>query len=100
VTDREKLLAELARRYVWWSDGQGVDDDQVVVQIMELGTYDDIRRIEEVFSPEELRTVMMRAPAGALSERSWDFWRGRLRFAGCGAIPEAPPRRPFHADVL
>jgi hypothetical protein len=98
--ERSGLVAELGRRYVWWSDGQQVDRTRVIAQVMELGTYEDIRRIEAVFAPEELRDVMLRAPAGAIGQRSWDFWRGRLRFAGCATIPQTPPRRSFHAEML
>ena len=100
VTDRGKLIAELARRYVWWSDARSVGDDRVVAQVIELGTYEDIRRVEKAFAPEELRDIMLRAPPGAIGERSWDFWRGRLRFAGCAGIPEGPPGRSFHAEML
>jgi hypothetical protein len=96
--ERSKLIAELERRCLWWSDGHQVDRTRTIAQVMELGTYEDIRRIEAVFTTEELRDVMLRAPAGAISPRSWDFWRGRLRFAGCTAIPEAPPRRPFYVS--
>ena len=95
-----ELIAELARRYVWWSDARSVGDDRVIAQVMELGTYEDIRRIEKAFAPQELRDAMLGAPVGAISERSWDFWRGRLRFAGCAGIPQAPPARPFHAEML
>ena len=67
---------------------------------MNFGTYDDIRRLEAALSPQELRAVMLRAQPGWIGERSWEFWRGRLAFAGAGAIPEAPPRRAFDAPVL
>jgi hypothetical protein len=93
--ERGALLAELAGRYVWWSDAHQADPMRTVAQVMELGTYEDIRRLEAAFAPEELRDAMVRAPAGAIGPRSWDFWRGRLRFAGAAPIAESPPRRPF-----
>jgi len=100
ATRRQAVLAELARRYVWWSEDDGPSDDLVIAQVMNLGTYDDIRRLEAVVSPADLRGVMLRARAGWISARSWSFWRGRLETAGCEPLPETPPRRPFHADVL
>jgi hypothetical protein len=98
--ERDGLIVELADRYVWWSEGQQVDRNRVLAQVMEIGTYDDIRRMEAVFTPADLRDVMLQAPKGAIGRRSWDFWRGRLRAAGCPTVPAAPPRRAFHAEML
>jgi hypothetical protein len=100
MSDRCALLADFAARYIWWRDEQSPARDRVIAQVMNLGTYEDIRRLEAAFSPDELRGVMLRAAAGWISERSWNFWRGRLRHAGVGPIPEPPPRRPFLADAL
>jgi hypothetical protein len=100
VTQRNDLILELTRHYVWWVEEGGPSEDQVIAQIMNLGTYADIRRLERVFDVEELRAVMLRAKPGWFNERSWDFWRGRLRSGGSGMIPETPPQRSFHAKVL
>lgn len=67
---------------------------------MNLGTYDDVRRLEAAFGPQELRGIMLRAQPGWISPRSWAFWRVRLSLAGGNAIPEAPPRRSFLDAVL
>jgi hypothetical protein len=100
MTTRTPLLAELATRYVWWREEPAPSDDRIIAQVMNLGTYDDIRRLEAVYSPPELRAVMLRGHPGWMSERSWLFWRGRLLSAGVEPIPEAPPRRTFDAEVL
>ena len=99
MPDRSALLAEFAARYIWWRDEHPPSDDRIVAQAMNLGTYDDIRRLEAALSPDELRGVMLRAAPGWISNRSWDFWRGRLRHAGAGPIPETAPRRAFLAEV-
>ncbi len=93
MTNRTDLLAEFASRYIWWRDEQPPSDDRVIAQVMSLGTYDDIRRLEACYGPHDLRAVMLRAQPGWVDERSWDLWRGRLAFAGAGPIPEIPPRR-------
>jgi hypothetical protein len=93
-------LSTIAHRYVWWSKDAGTGDDVIVAQVMNLGTYDDIRRLEAVMAPQELRAVMLRARAGWIDDRSWAFWRGRLLAQGCADIPDAPPKRAFHADLL
>jgi hypothetical protein len=42
---------------------------------------------------------MLSAQPGWISDRSWEFWRGRLRTAG-KTIPETPPRRSFDAGAF
>lgn len=59
--------------------------NRIIAQVMSIGTDDDIRRLE-------------RAQPGWISERSWEFWRGRLRAAG--PIPEKPPRRSFYEAAV
>jgi hypothetical protein len=94
------LLAAFAYRYIWWRDAQPPSDDRIIAQVMDLGTYDDVRRLEAAYGPQELRAVMLRAQPGWVGRRSWSFWRRRLSFADAGPIPDAPPRRSFHAEVL
>lgn len=94
------LLAELASRYIWWRDSQPPSEERIIAQVLNLGTYDDARRLEAAYTPQELRGVMLRAQPGWIGRRSWNFWRARLSFGGAGPLPEAPPRRAFHAGVL
>ena len=97
---RTDLLANFATRYIWWRSEPGPSDDRVIAQVINIGTYDDIRRLEAAFSPEELRGVMLRAAPGWISDRSWSFFRGRLLNRGVGPIPEEPARRNFDAAVF
>ena len=100
MLDRTALLADFSARYIWWRDDEHPpSEERIAAQVMNLGTYDDIRRLESAFDPDELRRVMLRAAAGWISDRSWDFWRGRLRHGGVGQIPERAPRRAFLAQV-
>jgi hypothetical protein len=98
----EEVLGSLAPRYVWWLlEGSNEDrTDRTLAQIMNLGTYQDIRAIEAVFSNKELIAVMARAQPGWFSDRSWEFWRGRLSTSADDAIPAKPPRRSFDAEML
>jgi hypothetical protein len=100
MTGHSALLAEFAARYIWWQDAESPSHDRIIAQVMSIGTYADIRRLEASCSPEELRGVMLRAQPGWISDKSWHFWRGRLLHDGVGPIPESPPRRSFHAEVL
>jgi hypothetical protein len=99
MTDRQDLLADFAARYIWWRDAQPPSQDRIIAQVMNLGTYDDVRCLESSYSPQELRAVMLRAQPGWISARSWSFWHARLSRAG-GQLPEAPPRRSFLHAVL
>lgn len=93
------ILADFARKYLWWEPvgGEPFSEDRIIVQTMNLGTYDDILLLEQTVGGPRLVEIMRRAEPGWLSDRSWEFWRGRLSFATGEAIPREPPRREFHA---
>lgn len=100
--DREAAVSALARMYLWWEavNPSGHTAARKVAQIMHLGTYEDIRRLETILTTDELSTVMRLAQPGWFDARSWGFWRGRLEHDGQRNIPSAPPRRAFlDADV-
>src|SRR5436190_10003388 len=99
MPSRSCLLGDFAARYIWWSSKEPPSEDRIIAQVMNLGTYDDIRRLEAHYTPHELRTVMLRAAAGWIDPRSWHFWRGRLHASGAGPVPEKPPPRSFDAEV-
>jgi len=82
----------LARRYLWWPGTSGPHSAaRSVAQIMNLGTYEDIMRLEALVPPAALTRLMSNAQPGWFSPRSWEFWRGRL-----GAdLPDDPPKRDF-----
>jgi hypothetical protein len=66
---------------------------------MNLGTFDDTRRLEKTLGSDRLAKVMLRAAPGWFSDRSWEFWRGRLALALGKAMPEEPPRRAILAAI-
>ena len=90
------LLQEFERKYMWWRPvGRAAHaPERVVAQVMNLGTYADIRRLETAFAPKTLADVARGSPAGWFSPRSWEFWRGRLAAARI-EIPPSPPERSF-----
>jgi|SRR5262245_8736429 len=97
-----RLIAELGRKYIWWQPiGEApYAQERVIAQAMDLGTFDDIRRMETTLGPERLADVLLHAAPGWFSDRSWEFWRGRLSLALGTAIPAEPPRRSLHAATL
>jgi hypothetical protein len=102
TSETEILVADLARKYVWWEQigNEPPSEERVIAQAMNFATFADIRHMEKVFGPERLTQVMLRAAPGWFSDRSWEFWRGRLSFALGKEIPEEPPRRSLHTATL
>ena len=95
----EKAVAEFGRKYLWWKPvgAKSHSDDRIIAQTMNLATYDDILLLEQTVGKTRLVEIMLRAEPGWLSDRSWEFWRGRLSFATGAVIPDKAPRRSFHA---
>lgn len=95
-------IAKLARKYLWWkpADGHSHSEDRVIAQTMDFGTYEDILLLERVVGQRRLAELMFRAQPGWISDRSWEFWRGRLSSAVGIAIPSKPPLRSFDAATL
>jgi len=95
-------LSELERKFFWWEPvgSQPRSETRILAQAMSLASFEDVRRLETVLGPHRLADVMLRAEPGWISERSWEFWRGRLQLATGTAIPETPPRRSFDAEAF
>jgi len=91
------LADELERKFFWWEPVTSAPRShaRILAQAMNLAPYDDVRRLERMPGPACLVQVMLEAEPGWFSERSWEFWRGRLVRATGTAIPETPPRRSF-----
>lgn len=98
-TPESDLLAELGQKYMWWAPigDEPHSPKRVIAQIMNVGTYQDIRRLEAALGFPRLADVMVHAEPGWFSPRSWSFWRGRLLLETNLQIAAEPPRRSFHA---
>jgi hypothetical protein len=97
--DARQTIAEFSRKYLWWKPigGEPHSEDRIIAQTMNLGTWDDILLLEETVGKSRLVEIMLNAEPGWFSDRSWEFWRGRLSCATGAAIPDQPPRRSFDA---
>jgi len=89
----------LERKFFWW-EPVGVEprsDARILAQAMDLAPFEEVRRLEAELGPHRLVEAMFSAEPGWISERSWEFWRGRLARATGAPIPEAPPQRSIDA---
>lgn len=102
VRIQANLASELEQKYFWWEPvgSQPRSRARVLAQAMEFASFADIRRIEIIVGPDQLVGLMRQAEPGWLSEKSWEFWRGRLSATTGQAIPDQPPRRSLHATAL
>lgn len=101
--DAIHAIEDMARRYLWWKAvaADGHSSERMIAQIMRFGTYDDIRKMELIVTPDVLAEAMRTSAPGWFDDRSWGFWRGRLSLAGETDIPEQRPQRTFaHANML
>ena len=94
-----EVIAGFGRKYLWWEPvgGEPHSEDRIIAQTMNFGTYDDTLVLEDTVGRCRLVEIMLHAQPGWFSERSWEFWRGRLASSTGTAIPDQPPRRSFHA---
>jgi len=90
----DRVLRAMARKYVWWLSAREAPErpDLVITQVMELGDYDDVCRLEAALGRQAFARALRCAEAGRLSERSWAYWHYRLGLARPGKVPQSPKR--------
>jgi|SRR5450631_222151 hypothetical protein len=97
-----ELASELESKFFWW-EPVGLrprSSARILAQAMNFALFEDILRLERELGSDRLAQAMLGAEPGWISNRSWEFWRGRLVLATGRAIPEEPPRRSFNAPVF
>ena len=96
------LAAELERKFFWWEHvgTEPRSDQRILAQAMDGASFADVRRLETELGCDYLANAMRSAQPGWISDRSWEFWRGRLEFATGRTIPKTPPRRRFDAGGI
>jgi len=89
-----KLLQSLVGRYFWWEPARSPMEypNRAIAQVMEMGTFPDIRALERAFGKPRLIAVLQAAEPGWFSPRSWGFWHYRLGLAKHDEVPPLPER--------
>jgi hypothetical protein len=87
-------LHAMAAKYIWWHTPEEAArrPGRVMAQVMDLGTFADVRVLEKAVGAEALAEVIRHAEPGWFSPRSWHFWHRRLGLARDGAVPALPVR--------
>jgi len=90
----EQLLAELARKYIWWKSPEEAlrTPQRIIAQVMNVGDYQDVQKLATQFGDEPLRQAITHAESGRFNERSWHYWHYRLGLAELGEVPPLPAR--------
>ena len=89
------IARNLARKYLWWMNPDEAvgDEERLVAQVMNMGTFEDIRLIEKDLGDEYLRRVVKNARPGYFDEKAWAYWHYRLGLAKPDKVPALPQRR-------
>jgi hypothetical protein len=88
-------LRPFATRYVWWKTAEEAlrYPERLVAQVMNIGSFADLQRLDEMVGEEELRLVLSQAEAGQFTPRSWHYWHYRLGLCRPGEVPPLPIRK-------
>jgi hypothetical protein len=85
---QKAFLEKAAARYIWWESANEACPQKILAQVMNIGSWDDMCKLVELFSREELLNVLDTAHIGQFNERSWHFWYNRFS----NKIPQMPKR--------
>jgi uncharacterized protein (DUF2267 family) len=93
MTLSDPRLESIAREVVWWEPPEITLSDQndFLCRVMDHGSWEDMRHIEEVFGDKALREALDHCRPGVMDPASWHYWHYRL---GIETVPELP-RRTF-----
>ena len=87
----EPELEQIARKYLWWESPERAlaRCERLLCQLMQLGTWDDVRWARRRFGDEAFKSALRAAPPGVLDRKSWLYWH---RFYGIVPVPPRPER--------
>ena len=90
------LLLELAKKYIWWQTPEEAVSNpyRILSGTMNLGSYEDYKRILNSFGEAVLRRVLYKSAPGWFSARSWSFWHRILDSVDISeSVPPLPKRK-------
>lgn len=90
-----KVLKPFAKKYIWWKSPKDSLEtpERVAAQVMDIGTFEDIKKMVSLVGEKFLRQVLKHAEVGWFNERSWHFWHYRLGMAKPIEVPPMKQRK-------
>jgi hypothetical protein len=69
---------------IWWKTTEEamLNPANIVCQIMNMGTVEEVGGLEKLFPKSLLAEVMLKSRMGQLNRKSWNFWSLRLSLKG------------------
>jgi len=97
-----EFASELENKFFWWEPvgSQPRSSARILAQAMNFASFKDVLHLERELGSYHLAQAMLGAEPGWISNRSWEFWRGRLVLATGRAIPEEAPWKSFNARMF
>ncbi|OGT67663.1 MAG: hypothetical protein A3I12_06345 [Gammaproteobacteria bacterium RIFCSPLOWO2_02_FULL_38_11] len=85
-------LKRLAERYVWWNSTEWACQHAPLFlsHVMNAGAWEDIQSLRQEVNDALLKKILLQAPPGIFTYRSWDYWHVKL---GISPIPPLPKRK-------
>ncbi len=89
MTDPNSLRS-IAARLMWWLEPETAlaRRARFVMQVMTLGTWEDVQAVRNAFGWEVFREALDQAEPGVFDARSWAYWHAVFQ----RAEPPLPPR--------
>ncbi|MBI5394407.1 MAG: hypothetical protein HZA91_03835 [Verrucomicrobia bacterium] len=90
--ERLASLRQIAAELIWWQPPEVSLSQPVrfLAQVMALGTWQEVRTIQEAYGKDALREILNEAPPGVFDRRSWSYWHAVF------GLSEPPmPQRSF-----
>jgi hypothetical protein len=90
MIDQETLKA-IAAKLIWWETPEVSlsDPRRLVAQIMNLGTWEDVKFAQSQFGLAAFRDALANAQPGWFEKRSWALWHHAFELP----VPPLPQRR-------
>src|SRR5437868_14868451 len=73
-------IQTVAKRLFWWTTPKEAlrDETRFLIQVMALGTLEDIATTENEYAPNAWKKALRNAPPGVIDPRSCHYWHYRF----------------------
>lgn len=84
-------------RYIWWKTLEAAlhYPDRLIVQVMDMGTFEDMRALVLVIREDRLTDILRHADPGWFRPQSWAYWHYRLQRVDAGTVLPSLPQRKW-----